>query len=187
MKIGVISDTHGSLDSWTMACRKFFSDADLIVHGGDVLYHGPRNRMSDGYSPGKLAEALQQCRVPIVASRGNCDSEVDASVLEGIPLAFPYAFAFVDGKRILVTHGHLTETQEEKSAMAERFKADIFISGHTHVSGVKKIGGRVFLNPGSPALSKREDGRSTIALIEDWKISIRDLFTGETLESLRLE
>lgn len=186
MKVGIISDTHGSAECWAMACDKFFNKTDLIFHAGDVLYHGPRNRMTDGYRPAKLVEALEQCQVPIIAARGNCDSEVDMSVLS-IPLAAPYAFAFVNGKRILITHGHLAETQEEKSGMAARFKADIFISGHTHVSVLERIGGTIFLNPGSPSLSKRKDGRSTIALMDESQISIRDLYTGEILDSLLME
>ena len=111
MKIGIISDTHGSAGCWAMVYNNFFCKTDLIFHAGDVLYHGPRNRMTDDYRPSKLAEAITQCPVPIIASRGNCDSEVDAAVL-GIPLAAPYAFAFVNGKRIVVTHGHLVETLE---------------------------------------------------------------------------
>lgn len=186
MKIGIISDTHGSEDCWAMAFDKYFSKTDLIFHAGDVLYHGPRNRMTDGYRPSKLVEALEQCQVPIIAARGNCDSEVDASVLS-IPLASPYAFAFVNGKRILITHGHFTETQEEKSEMAARFKVDIFISGHTHVSVLKRIGGTIFLNPGSPSLSKREDGRSTVALMDENGIFVCDLYTGEILDSLSME
>ena len=186
MKIGVISDTHGSLDCWAMACDKFFRDADMIFHAGDVLYHGPRNRMTDDYSPAKLAEAIRQCPAPIIASRGNCDSEVDMSVL-GIPMAAPYAFAFVNGKRVVITHGHLVETQEEKSEMAERLQADIFISGHTHVSVVERVGKTIFLNPGSPSFSKREDGRSTLALMDERHIFIRDLFTGEILDDLSVE
>ena len=186
MKIGVISDTHGSAGCWAMACDNFFRDADLIFHAGDVLYHGPRNRMTDDYRPAKLAEAIQQCPVPIIASRGNCDSEVDLSVL-GLPMASPYAFAFVNGKRVVITHGHLVETQEEKSEMAERLQADIFISGHTHVSVVERVGKTIFLNPGSPAFSKREDGRSTLALMDEGHIIIRDLYTGEILDDLSME
>ncbi len=186
MKIGIISDTHGSVECWRMAFEKFFSEADLIFHAGDVLYHGPRNRMTDGYRPAQLVEEIEQCNVPIIAARGNCDSEVDASVLS-IPLASPYAFAFVNGKRIVITHGHFTETQEEKAGMAARFKADILISGHTHVSDLKRVGGTIFLNPGSPSLSKREDGRSTVALMDERFVAVHDVFTGEILDRLPME
>ena len=186
MKIGVISDTHGSAGCWAMAYNNFFCNTDLVLHAGDVLYHGPRNRMTDDYRPAKLAEAVKQCPIPIISARGNCDSEVDESVL-GLPMANPYAFAFVNGKRIVITHGHLVETQEEKSEMAARLKADIFISGHTHVPVLERIGKTVFLNPGSPSVSKREDGRSTFALMDERHISIRDLYTGDILEGLQME
>lgn len=186
MKIGVISDTHGSAGCWAMAYNNFFCNSDLIFHAGDVLYHGPRNRMTDDYRPAKLAEAIKQCPVPIIAARGNCDSDVDASVLS-LPMASPYAFAYVNGKRIVITHGHLVETQEEKSEMAARLKADIFISGHTHVPVLEHIGKTIFLNPGSPSVSKREDGRSTFALMDERNISIRDLYTGDILEGLPVE
>ena len=169
-----------------MAYNNFFCNSDLIFHAGDVLYHGPRNRMTDDYRPAKLAEAIKQCPVPIIAARGNCDSDVDASVLS-LPMASPYAFAYVNGKRIVITHGHLVETQEEKSEMAARLKADIFISGHTHVPVLERIGKTIFLNPGSPSVSKREDGRSTFALMDERNISIRDLYTGDILEGLPVE
>jgi len=186
LRIGVISDTHGSAGCWAMVYNNYFHTTNLILHAGDVLYHGPRNRMTDDYRPAKLAEAIQQCPVPIIASRGNCDSEVDLSVL-GLPMASPYAFAFVNGKRIVITHGHLVETQEEKSEMAAKLRADIFISGHTHVSVLERIGRTIFLNPGSPSVSKREDGRSTFALMDERHISIRDLYTGDILESMPVE
>ena len=43
MKIGVISDTHGYEKRFAQACEKFFDGADLILHAGDVLNHGPNN------------------------------------------------------------------------------------------------------------------------------------------------
>ena len=39
MKIGVISDTHGSLDN-TKKALEILKDCDTILHLGDVLYHG---------------------------------------------------------------------------------------------------------------------------------------------------
>ena len=41
MKIGVISDTHGSLYFFEMA-MSYLKDCDKIIHAGDILYHGPR-------------------------------------------------------------------------------------------------------------------------------------------------
>ena len=43
MKIGVLSDSHGYIDRVALAMEKFFADAEVILHAGDVLYHGPNN------------------------------------------------------------------------------------------------------------------------------------------------
>ena len=40
MKIGIISDTHGCLETWQKVFNQYFTDADVIIHAGDVLYHG---------------------------------------------------------------------------------------------------------------------------------------------------
>lgn len=186
MKIGIISDTHGSVTAWEMAYDKFFHDADLILHAGDVLYHGPRNRMQDDYSPAVLSERLNQCSVPILIARGNCDSEVDASVLD-VPLTAPYLFTLAGGRRIVVAHGHLAESDGEKAALANKLRADVFISGHTHIAALWQREGIRFVNPGSPALSKRMDGRQTVAQMDEEKIEILDLYTQEVLERISLE
>ncbi len=183
MKIGVISDTHGHEKRWAIAYEKFFKDADLILHAGDVLYHGPRNPMLEDYHPAGLVNMINECPVPVVIAKGNCDSEVDQMVLE-LPIQSPYAYVMMDGTRIVMTHGHTVETDEEKDAMAKHMKADIFISGHVHTNVLEKRGNTIFLNPGSPALSKRRDKRSTVAVIEDGKIEIYDIDNGEVLMSL---
>ena len=184
MKIGIISDTHGDAKAWEQAYNNYFHDADRILHAGDFLYHGPRNPMADGYGPAKLAQMINECEVPIVAAFGNCDSFVDTSVLD-IPLADPYAFIEIDGRRIVVTHGHICESDAEKDALAKKLKADIFVSGHTHIGGIEKRGDTIFINPGSPSLSKRQDSRQTVALMENGEIKVMDLFTGETLDTMK--
>lgn len=183
MKIGVISDTHGCAARWTLAYEKFLRDADFILHAGDLLYHGPRNPVPKDYDPAELAARINACQVPLVGAKGNCDSEVDASVLEA-PVEAPYATVVAGGMRIVVTHGHLCETAAQKLRLAKHWKADLFVSGHTHVAGVYRQDGVIFLNPGSPALTKREDGRATIALVGAEKIEIVDIDTDEIIETL---
>lgn len=183
MKIGIISDTHGRELRWQRAYDKYFFDADFIIHAGDVLYHGPRNPMKEDYNPAGLAERMNSCPIPIIITRGNCDSEVDEMVLN-IPNATPYAFAFANGLRIVVTHGHLVPLDEDKDKLAKHLRADIFITGHIHTNVLEKRGSTVFLNPGSPSLSKRADERSTIAVLEDHEIKIFDLDSDEVLHQL---
>lgn len=178
MKIGIISDTHGHEGAWQTAFDKAFHDADMILHAGDVLYHGPRNPMKDDYNPAGLVAKINSCPVPVIIAKGNCDSSVDASCLE-LPVQAPYAYVVYEGLRIIVTHGDSVMTDEEKDKMAAHLKADLFISGHIHTTVLEKRGQTVFLNPGSAALSKREDGRNTYAVLENRTIRIYDIDTDE--------
>ena len=185
MKIGIISDTHGCHERWSLAYDKFFKDADMIIHAGDVLYHGPKNPMLEDYNPAKLAEKINQCSMPVVICRGNCDSEVDTLVLN-MPIQAPYTYVVANGLKIVTTHGHYVESDEAKDKMAESMKADLFITGHVHINVLEKRGNTVFLNPGSPSLSKREDKRSSVAVLEDDTIKIFDIDTEEVIMSLTL-
>ena len=187
MKIGIISDTHGSYEAWRRACEDFFCEADLILHAGDHLYHGPRNSLASDYSPKDLAESINNCSIPVMSIRGNCDADVDASVLN-IPLVHPYLFTYIDGMRIVVSHGDVTETFEEKQKLANMLHADIFISGHTHIAEIRKDSDCIYINPGSPSLSKRSDGRQTIAVLDltEKYIRIYDLYTKEVIEEVEI-
>ena len=80
MRIGIISDTHGSTRAWLDAINGPFKDAEQIWHCGDVLYHGARNPLPKGYDTQELFELINNCSIPIRAVRGNCDSEVDQMV-----------------------------------------------------------------------------------------------------------
>ncbi|MDY6267610.1 MAG: phosphodiesterase [Selenomonadaceae bacterium] len=185
MKLGIISDTHGHEQAWAVAFEKYFHDADMILHAGDVLYHGPRNPRKADYNPAGLVERINTCPVPVIIAKGNCDSDVDASCLE-LPIQAPYAYVVYEGLRIIITHGDAVMTDAEKDAMAAHLKADLFISGHIHTTVLEKRGKTVFLNPGSAALSKRADGKQTCAVLEDGTIRIYELTTGEVLGSLTL-
>ena len=180
MKIGIISDTHGHEGAWQTAFDKQFHDADMILHAGDVCYHGPRNPMKADYNPMGLVEKINNCPVPVIIAKGNCDSSVDASCIE-LPIEAPYAYVVAEGLRIIVTHGDAVMTDAEKDKLAEHLKADLFISGHIHTTVLEKRGNTVFLNPGSAALSKREDGRNTFAVLDKKTISIYDIDTDEVL------
>ncbi len=170
MKIGVISDTHGSLTAWQNAVD-YFKRADLIIHCGDLLYHGPRNPLPDGYDPAKLATAVNQTRQRIVFAKGNCDSEVD-QLMVNVPIMAPYAQVFTPDWQILAHHGHTLDIGDMPDWT---HGYNLIISGHTHLPGITRQGRQVFLNPGSPALPKNEDLTPTIALIDGQRISIIDL------------
>lgn len=181
MNIGIISDTHGCARTWEKVYRRYFTGCELIIHAGDILYHGPRNDIPAEYNPKQLAEVLNACEIPIVVAQGNCDSQVDGMVLT-MPIQSPYAYVMMEGLSIVVNHGHEL-TEETKREMAKKFKANLFITGHTHVPVLEKHNGIIYLNPGSPAMSKSMDKRGTIARLVNRIIEVVDIETGKVLMS----
>ena len=184
MLIGVISDTHGSLTAWTKAINDCFSKVDLILHGGDVLYHGPKNPMPDGYQPAALSSAMNSCPVPILICRGNCDSDIDQQMLD-IPIQSPYVLVWIDRLKAMLLHGDGL-TEEDLSALTRRYRLDILITGHTHIHRILDGEGYIILNPGSPSLPKG-DKKRTIGMIDSSERSARviDVESGDLLEYIK--
>ncbi|MCD8316455.1 MAG: phosphodiesterase, partial [Eggerthellaceae bacterium] len=109
MKFVIASDIHGS-GRWCDVLLKAIDeiDPDRILLLGDLLYHGPRNPLSEGYDPPTVAYELSERADKIIAVRGNCDSEVDQMVLS-FPCMADYS-EVVDGPYTLyLTHGHLLD------------------------------------------------------------------------------
>lgn len=180
MKIGVIADTHGDLVGWQKVIEEIFSDVDMIIHAGDLFNYGPRNPMPEGFAPGDLVQEMNGLEIPLVVVRGNCDSDVDDSVVN-FPVQSPFALVQIGSLRIVVNHGDKL-SDEEKVDLAKRWRANIFISGHTHRPKLAREGDVVFLNPGSPSLPKENP---TVGLVEetdgDVEIKIIDVETGKVM------
>jgi hypothetical protein len=183
MRVGIISDTHGDGAAWEQALAGCFQGVDMIIHAGDVLYHGPRNPIVADYTPADLATLLQQSPVPILIARGNCDAEVDAMVLN-MPLP-EQVVVQLGQRRLIAQHGHRLAAGEAES-MAAYYRADLWITGHTHVAALAAREGRLFLNPGSASLPRCGPlGRmKTVAVADDAGVKILALATGEVLQEL---
>ena len=82
------------------------SGAQWLVILGDVLNHGPRNALPEGYAPAQVAEKLNPYASRIIAVRGNCDSEVDQMLLH-FPMTAPWQQVLLEKCRLFLTHGHL--------------------------------------------------------------------------------
>lgn len=151
MKLLVFSDIHGSLLAARIAMDAFRSrKADYILLLGDILYHGPRNPLPEGYDPAGVAELLAPASGKIMAVRGNCDSDVDSMVLP-FPLTGDLMWLLDCGLRVCATHGHVYSP--EKPPVLE--EGDVLLSGHTHFPTATATPQGIHLcNPGSPALPK---------------------------------
>lgn len=128
-KVLVLSDSHGDVDAMERAAAR--ERPDLILHLGDLCrdFDELRRRLP-------MTQAMQNVC-------GNCDgfTEVpDQRVL------------LVEGKRILMMHGHRYEVKLGYSrAMwaAREAEADILLCGHTHIALDRDLMGLHLMNPGS--------------------------------------
>jgi len=171
MKLFVISDLHGSYPNVLKALKYFESSkADVLVLLGDLLYHGPRNPLPEGYDPLMLFELLNQYADKIVAVRGNCDSEVDQMVLE-FPITDDYRIIQMENRKVFISHGHIYGPDNLPNGVTPQ---DIFLSGHIHLpigkyNGICHIG-----NPGSLSLPK-EGHPPTFGIVDEQSWTIYDL------------
>jgi putative phosphoesterase len=182
--IVIVSDTHGDSQSWKAIDKGFLKEAKLVLHAGDVLYHGPRNQLPAGYAPEELSRRLRELSIPILFAQGNCDSQVDEMVLE-LPLAGEYLVTIINGVKVLLHHGHQLNPERVRD-LCRRWSIDLCIQGHTHIPSLVKEAGTVYLNPGSPSLPKGEVPQGTIAIWHDNLIQLIEWKTGHVLEELEL-
>lgn len=161
-KIGVISDTHGSLDSKVL---EFFKDCDEIWHAGDI---------------GNLDTAISlENFKPLRAVFGNIDGHE-------LRLRYKISEVFTCEKvRILMTHiggypGHYEKNVEQ--AFLE-IKPQIFICGHSHILRVinDKKHNLLYLNPGAAGNS----GFHTVKTALRFEIDGKDIRNMEVLEIKR--
>ena len=161
MKLLIASDIHGSA-FW---CGKLLEAAhkenpDKLILLGDLLYHGPRNDLPQGYAPKEVIPMLSSWQERILAVRGNCEAEVDQMVLPFLCMA-DYALLLADGKSLYLTHGHLWNPDK----LPPLEPGSIFLSGHTHVKLDVTVQGIRCLNPGSVSIPK--DGSHSYLVYED--------------------
>ncbi|KMT21138.1 phosphodiesterase [Clostridium cylindrosporum] len=170
MKIGIISDIHGYPHIFEKAMEKF-KGCSMILCAGDVLYHGPRNPILDGYNPSKLSELIKISDIPILIAKGNCDSDVDSTII-GLPI-LEYVFYEVNGIRFIVNHGD-KKSKEELIDLAKYYKANVIIRGHTHIRENEIIDGVHYINPSSASLPKDSKPGSAV-IYTDGKVEFIDI------------
>lgn len=179
MKIVVASDLHGSAHFVRQLMERIQKEQpDRIALLGDLLYHGPRNDLPQGYAPKEVIPLLNSLADRIVAVRGNCDAEVDQMVL-----SFPCmqdSAQILDaqtGITLFLTHGHVF-SPDSLPPLPNRAA---FLSGHTHVKQLEVREGVLVLNPGSVSIPK--DGSHSYAVYEDGAFTLKDL-DGEMIQKL---
>ena len=145
-RIGIISDTHGYLDTIDLALDATVDqDIDMWLHAGDY---------------GDDAQYMQtRTDVPVYAVRGNNDRVQPLEPKEQlIPLEDTY---------IYMTHGHevsYCKRAQELIHIGNAMGARLIVCGHSHIHKEKLLGDTLFVNPGSIALPRDGSG-GTFAIV----------------------
>ena len=181
MKLMIASDIHGSA-YW---CKKLLDayrkeQPDKLLLLGDLLYHGPRNDLPDGYAPKEVIALLNEMKAHLLCVRGNCEAEVDQMVLQ-FPVMADYCVLFENGHTLYLTHGHLHGESNPPPLMP----GDMLLCGHTHVPCCHRYEQFTYLNPGSVSIPKENSPHSYAVLengVMQWK-SLEDekVYMQETL------
>lgn len=170
MKLFFASDIHGSLPATERMLERFVSfNADWLILLGDLLYHGPRNPLPEGYDPAGVAQLLNQHAQKIIAVRGNCDSEVD-QMLISFPIMASWQQILTEQHRLFLTHGH----EYCPDNLPPLSPNDMLVYGHTHIPQAEKIGDIYCFNPGSISLPKGGYPPS-FGILTDNRLQVLDL------------
>jgi len=147
-RVGLISDTHGHLDS---RVHQALEGVDAIIHAGDV-------------GGDAVLYELQTIARRLTAVRGNCDAGGDAWGLE------PVARVTIEGVRFLVIHdiGHVASVPED---------VDVIVFGHSHRPAVLRHGHALAINPGSASQRRSMPSRSVaiVHIADDGSIETRSV------------
>ena len=173
MKLMIASDIHGS----AYFCRKLVEaykneQAEKLILLGDILYHGPRNDLPEGYNPKEVIELLNPLADRILCIRGNCDTDVDQMVLD-FPILSDQALIFADSVPMLAVHGH-----KELPKVQNGY---VVLCGHTHVPEYAVNDSFVRINPGSVSIPK-ENSPHSYMIFESKTFYWKNL-EGETYET----
>lgn len=168
MKWFIASDIHGS----SYYCKKMLEayereGAQRILLLGDLLYHGPRNDLPEGYAPRQVIELLNPLSDRLYCVRGNCEAQVDQMVLD-FPVLADYLLLSEGEGLIFATHG---DVFHEKHLPPLR-RGDILLHGHTHVPACRVHETYVYLNPGSVSIPKEDSWHGYMTLekgVFTWK------------------
>lgn len=138
-RIGVLSDTHGYLDT---AIAEHFKGVQHIIHAGDIGM------------PSLLLEL--EAIAPVTAVIGNTDSELHYKETELLHLA---------GRKFLIQH--IIDPIAPAEKLRRRIISedpDVVVFGHSHRRFCQKIGRTLFLNPGYSGKQRFELDRSVALL-----------------------
>jgi putative phosphoesterase len=145
VKVGILSDTHLDrlTDNFKSVVETVFSDADMIIHAGDMT----------GI---EVYEYLSKWNLKAVS--GNMDSQELRAILP------EKRIEEIEGRQIGIIHGRGSPYGLEMFVYNQFRGMDIVIFGHSHVPLHTIRGETIMFNPGS--LRKPHNPPGTVGIIE---------------------
>lgn len=170
MRALIASDLHGSYPALKFIVDKAKeTKPDMLILLGDLVYHGPRNPLPEGYDTLAMLGGVDQLTglpCPLIAVQGNCDAEVDVCQM---PFRITEnAWIEADGLKIFACHGHHLP---ENAPIENMAAGTVILRGHTHCPRGETQGGLHFWNPGSLSLPKQGFPKS-YGLYENGKFTV---------------
>ncbi len=195
MDIGLISDIHGDFRALERAIHRLgkVHQVDDILCAGDLIGRGP--------AQDAVVTMIRERGIPTV--RGNHDEWVydtsteNADFLKNLPLHWRGNYR---GMRLFMTHGkpknnlwglyrdHVSNTLA--NMMLDSLKADVLITGHTHVPMYIRVKQGCIVNPGSLYTFKNQRVTShTYAILHlpEMTMDVYDVNAPEPVRPLALD
>ncbi|WP_105318430.1 metallophosphoesterase family protein [Thermus tenuipuniceus] len=199
MRILILSDLHGN--TWALqAILRAAGPVEAVLFAGDVVNYGPSPRGVVSWLRRVGAVAVRGNHDHAVAFGGNPKAAPrkaplagallewtkkalrpeDLAYLRSLPL---YAVWAGNGVRFALIHGSLQDPlydyrldpqagDEALMEAAESLRAEVVVFGHTHLPFIRRIGDRLFINPGSAGQPLDGDPRASFVLYEEGRAQL---------------
>lgn len=199
MRILILSDLHGN--TWALqAILRAAGPVEAVLFAGDAVNYGPSPRGVVSWLRRVGAVAVRGNHDHAAAFGGDPKAaprkaplanallewtrrelrEEDLAYLRSLPL---YAVWAADGTRFALVHGSLQDPlydyrldprvgDEALMEAAESLRAEVVVFGHTHIPFVRRIGPKLFVNPGSAGQPLDGDPRASFALYQEGEVHL---------------
>ncbi|OGI07733.1 MAG: hypothetical protein A2Y40_10015 [Candidatus Margulisbacteria bacterium GWF2_35_9] len=188
MNILIFSDLHGSYDTLKLLKDKFFTLADEIWCLGDIFYNYKRDAVATENAKALISNLNTYIEKKILYIQGNCDGYKEYEDFQDHFNKEPYVLKEINGLKLILSHGHLQETDEHKITLLTELDAKVIISGHTHIYSMDIKSGFAFINPGSPSVPRDANSIGTFIIFntDKKKFTLHEINTGDVLQELYL-
>ncbi|SFB16647.1 MULTISPECIES: metallophosphoesterase [unclassified Bacillus (in: firmicutes)] len=164
MKILILSDSHGDVESLAKIKNQYVHSVDMMIHCGDSELDA-QSEVMEGFK----------------AVRGNCDYDgrYPKETIEKC-----------GGITFYATHGHLHSVKTTLMNLyyrAKEVEANVVCFGHSHILGVEMIEGILFINPGSILLPRKRIEKTYVLLEVENDKAIVKIFEVDGTELVELE